>query len=990
MTKKYDALGRVVAERDAEGFTKAYSYDALGNQTTSTDALGFVTSVSYDALRRPVRVADGLGTLKETTYDKVGNVVAETDGFGHTTHKGYDGLRRLVSVTDAVGNASKVTYDAAGNVVVKTDADGHTTRMRYDARNQLIAAINGVGNTTRYGYDGVGQRTEETNPLGIVTRSAYDQAGQLVAVTLNYRADTVADQQTNVTTRFTYDPAGNRTSITDPNGHTTTFTPDDAGQLAAETDALGNTTRYQYDQVGRQVKRIDATGTMVVSTYNRNGLLVGVAYPDGSTVTRAYDGNRNLVTRRDSTGTTSLTYDKRNQPTSEETPRRRTDSAYDAAGNRVSLRYADGKLVRYAYDDAHRLKSIVSPDGATTTYERDGVGQVVRQVNGNGTATVQQYDAANRLAVVETRRDNGNGTLIVQVAYDYDEAGQRIKVDRSYAPSTLPTTTERYTHDPLARLVKMDRSDGVGISHTYDAAGNRTGWQGNDDPRTASARDNLDVVYQYDAADQLVQAWDRASNTQTAYVYDANGSRIEQRGAQEDITYGYDADHRLISVKQAWGSAAQEIAAMAYDGSGRRVTKAEAINGSALKTTAYLYDGLDPIATYATWGSDYTNLYRAEGGRILQQEQIGNNGGSGWLTQDALGSTVAVADANGTRARTLSYDPYGTMTATAGSGDQTAFTFTGQEDDEATGLYHFHARDYDPATATWLTRDPFRGAQDDPQSLHRYGYVKGNPVDAWDVLGYTPCGSYSKCQFSIPPGLNFLFQIIQMLRGRDLRADIDNVLSKVETGNEISLISLYDAWKGFKTKTLFHRDLVPETLKEIQAPTGKTKPIANWDFDADFSVGLDDTPEDGLTFSVCMTGSARGEFGGSFPTGNPLIRWDVFGALGGELKGCLKVNTHGSFEASSAELNLYDSINGRVYAELDARIAGVRVGIRGELKVNGAWKLNTLNLHEAVTPDSVKVSLEIAAFYGYKYWGKDWEDKDLLKVGIGIPIFSRN
>jgi RHS repeat-associated protein len=135
--------------------------------------------------------------------------------------------------------------------------------------------------------------------------------------------------------------------------------------------------------------------------------------------------------------------------------------------------------------------------------------------------------------------------------------------------------------------------------------------------------------------------------------------------------------------------------------------------------------------------------------------------GSAWFTHDALGSTVALTDESGTGSQAYRYAPYGSLTMRAGSSDvDNAFTFTGQELDASTGLYHFHARDYDPATATWLTRDPYRGTPDDPQSLHRYGYVKGNPVNLWDAYGYAAQGgTYGYSSEPISPFVEAIFKL---------------------------------------------------------------------------------------------------------------------------------------------------------------------------------------------------------------------------------------
>jgi len=990
---EYDALGRKLRSIDGEGFARSVAYDAVGNPVQTTDANGNMVVTSYDALRRKVEVRDAVGVVQRLAYDAVGSPIRETDGNGNSTTFTYDALRRRLTSTDAEGHTTAVVYDAVGNIVKQTDGNGNSTTFTYDARNQRLSLTNALGHSTTFMHDGVGRTTRETDALGVMTVSRYDAVGQLTAVTLNWNASSLPNERTNVTTTYAYDAVGNRVKTTNPNGASVTFTPALLRQLVAETDPLGTTARYVYDSVGNQIERREPNGNVVRTDYDRNNRVVRERYSDGAIVAQRYDGNGNLIEVRDRTGVTTFTYDARDRQVREAGPQGSVATAYDAADNRTSMTYPDGRSVRYDYARNRWLAAVTNPNGNVTRYTRDGVGQVTLQSSGNGTVTVQRYDTANQLLLVETRQGDARGRLLVAVSYVYDAVGQRTDTTYDYRDGQPRTVRERQRYDQLRRLLSKEDSEGVAVRYRYDAASNRLSWSGNDDPRTPKPFDAFEVAYTYDAADQLLRAEERVSGTVTTFSYDANGNRIERAAAREATVYSYEGSNRLAVAQefQVRGERRNptEITEMVYDGLGRRVTKTvdTEVGGGGAKTKRYVYAGSDPIGYTQEWNSQHLNLYRTEGGRVLAQDRYtgGANGQQLWLTQDGLGSTVGLAHDNGRSAKNYRYDSYGIPdTREFDSDTHVSFMYTGQEYDESTGLYHFYARDYDPETGTWLTRDPYRGTPDDPQSLHRYGYVKGNPTNLYDVLGYAACGTYGKCKPTVPEGFDLLFQLIKMATGRDLRADIDNVFSKTEGGGEVSLKNLYDIWKGQKTKGLFHRNLVPETLREINAPTGKIRPIAKVDLDWDMAIGLEDTPDAGTTFFACLSGGLRGEFGGSFPTGNPLIRVDVYGALGGELKGCLKFSEYDGIEASSIEANLYGSINGRVYAELDARIAGARVGIRGEVKVSVGFKAT----FKERNVEPIKVGFELAAFYGYKFWGRDWEDNDIVKVGGSYPLFE--
>ena len=62
------------------------------------------------------------------------------------------------------------------------------------------------------------------------------------------------------------------------------------------------------------------------------------------------------------------------------------------------------------------------------------------------------------------------------------------------------------------------------------------------------------------------------------------------------------------------------------------------------------------------------------------------------------------------------------------------FRFAGGLYDTDTGFVHFGARDYDPATGRWLSKDAARWTG----GYNFYGYVNGDPVNYIDVNGRNP------------------------------------------------------------------------------------------------------------------------------------------------------------------------------------------------------------------------------------------------------------
>jgi len=69
--------------------------------------------------------------------------------------------------------------------------------------------------------------------------------------------------------------------------------------------------------------------------------------------------------------------------------------------------------------------------------------------------------------------------------------------------------------------------------------------------------------------------------------------------------------------------------------------------------------------------------------------------------------------------------------------------YCGEQYDSDLGLYYLRARYYNPATGRFLSRDPEEGKAYDPQSLHKYLYAGGDPVNRVDPRGRADSADYS-------------------------------------------------------------------------------------------------------------------------------------------------------------------------------------------------------------------------------------------------------
>jgi RHS repeat-associated protein len=99
-----------------------------------------------------------------------------------------------------------------------------------------------------------------------------------------------------------------------------------------------------------------------------------------------------------------------------------------------------------------------------------------------------------------------------------------------------------------------------------------------------------------------------------------------------------------------------------------------------------------------------------------------------WYHLDHLNSTKAVSDEAVAVEVRYEYRAFGEQLARLGDGEAT-YTYSGKELDEATNLYYFNARYYDPAIGRFITLDPVQDGS------NWYVYCDNNPLSMVDPTG---------------------------------------------------------------------------------------------------------------------------------------------------------------------------------------------------------------------------------------------------------------
>lgn len=713
----YDGSGRVIKQIAADGGVTSFSYILLNPVvsrplvcidpnncpissvgfnpnvntspivfTTVTDPLGNATTYHFNPQGFLLDETDALGQM--TVYNRAAGtnqLLSFTDPLGRTTAFTYDNSGNATSITRLAGTQNAVTtnfaYDPGFNKVTNaTDALGHTTALKYDPAGNLLSVTDPLGEQSAFSYDETGELTATVDPLGNTTRFAYTN-GDLTATTdpLGRTTARVTDSDSRLiritnpqgqSTQFQYDPLNQITQIIDPAGNPTTFNYDGNGNLLALTDALGHQTTYTFDSLDRLSTRTDPLGHSESYQYDQNGNLTQFTDRRGVVATNKYDPlNRRMLAQFASESSISYSYDAASRLT------QATSSvtgpilrSYDALDRLVVEDTPQGS-VSYGYDAAGRRTSMDVSGQSTVNYSYDNANRV-KQINQGSSAVAFAYDADGR----RTSLILPNG---ITMGYGYDQASQLRAINYTLGANTLGSLT-----------------------YTYDLAGRRTAVGG------SFARTNLPQAAgpaAYNTNNQLTQ-WKGANLT-----YDANGN-LTSDGVS---TYSWNARNQLVSISGPTAVTFQ------YDPFRRRVSKTN------IGTTQYLYDGLNPVQELS---GDTPSANLLAGGLDEYFIRTDTAGTRNFLT-DALGSTLAFTDTAGTAQTSYTFGPFGNTTLN-GANTTNSFAYTGRELD-ATGLYFYRARYYNPALQRFISEDPigFSGG------INTYAYADDDGVNFTDPLG---------------------------------------------------------------------------------------------------------------------------------------------------------------------------------------------------------------------------------------------------------------
>jgi RHS repeat-associated protein len=704
-TWTYDSFNNIKTYKNRRGKTTTYGYDASGNLTSVTGpdpgSGAPVTQYGRDPAGTGLLTSITDPRSKATTYSYTdGNLSSITTPLGEKTTMSYDGSGRKLTQVDARGNVAgsdpsqyttTLTYDNADHLLTRTDPLNHTTTSTYDPAGNLLSVKDANNHTTVYGYDAANHLTSVTAP-----------------------------DQTQ--TAYIYDGVGNRTTRTDANNHATTFGYDTANRLISMTTPGGRKWTYGYDKNGNRTQIVDASGNAtptggdgtITYDYDQLNRVTAYFYSDlqgGHTSHFYYDQNGNRTEITDNFGNTveQATYDALDRLLGASAYGNGFSYAYDKAGNVTQRTYPGNAVATYTYDDDERMQNVTN-SGATTSYGYDAASNLKTTTLpvGNGYVETRSYDRASRLTELKTQKGS---SVLADVLLTLDPVGNPLSAVQSGATSI----TANYSYDSRDWLTSVcyqatPCTSGTSpfIRWTYDSVGNRL----------TEARPTGTTTSSYDVDDRLLSAG------ATSYSYDANGNET----AAGSTTFTYNGLNQLLSTTNG-----RTTTTYSYSADGRRLTASTGSNASS--NTKFAWDVLGSFPQLAVEQDGNGALLRSYlyG---LNRVAMRSGGANYYYHYDQLGSVINVTSSTGATQWTESYEPYGALrTETKNSNQAPAnlMKFTGEYLDP-TGLYHLRARQYDPKSGRFLSRDPLQPTVDSPYA-QAYDYVNNRPTVGTDPTG---------------------------------------------------------------------------------------------------------------------------------------------------------------------------------------------------------------------------------------------------------------
>lgn len=672
-------IGRVTqGAQTTDGLTVAGAACGTTCMIVSDQKTGYVSGVKTTTQTMPYAVTTQTGYYPPTWAD--------------ATVTTYDVLDRPVTISAPDQTASSFSYGLDGNLqkTTATDAENHITYSWKDAWGRTVKVLPPAGAWLTYEYDAADRLTVVKQfPSGGTTAFA--------------------------TTTITYDVAGRKTQMVDPNMGTWVYTYDAAGNMLTQRDAKLQTVWFGYDALNRLIQKRE--------TSSSGALLASYSYDQGDNGI----GRRSSMSAGDGTVQSMWSYDARGRVTQQTdviagVGAYTTAWSYNSADRVTNMTYPSGEVVNYTHLLQGGVSQVASSQAAYLTgASYDASGRAIERLLGNGVKNTWSYNAwietnkGGRLSTAQAYKTSAPTPRIQDLSYSgYDKVGNLTDLSDVAANETL-----HFDYDALNRLNAV--SGAYSDNPEYDPRGNLS---------QKMKLDGTPLTLSYPTGTAPARPHAAQSVGSSTFQYDANGSMTQRVVGGVTYTLTYDIQNRLTSISGGGLSASYT-----YNADGARI-KAVVTTGGVTRTTGYVGDYFEislgqprasapggslpncalprrcvffPMANSGLIlypGQAWYSYYFAGSSRIalrVKSNQLNLDDGVFYFLSDHLGGTAITLNDSGVKTAELRYTAWGETRYTSGS-TPTQRRYTGQLEAEA-GLYFYNARWYDAARGSFLSAD---------------------------------------------------------------------------------------------------------------------------------------------------------------------------------------------------------------------------------------------------------------------------------------------
>ncbi|MCP4288583.1 MAG: hypothetical protein GY792_29870, partial [Gammaproteobacteria bacterium] len=463
-------------------------------------------------------------------------------------------------------------YDALGRVKTVIATDETETLYAYGISTVAEDGVDGMlkeivtdpnTNTTKTLTSPWG-RVKEVHPeIGPWTKYYFDTTNQLTMVEQYQAGGTTLIEDTTMT----YDRAGRKLTMDDPDMGAWAYTYNALGNLETQTDARGCTITFDYDALSRLThKAYSGVPTSCDSTLDVTYLYDDYSHPvfNGFTGGDAIGMRTGMI---DGSGYAFWAFDNRARLI-KETKHVSGVGAFTSqwgyyASNQVKwMIYPDGERLDYGYHNQGALDSLTTNETIGAYVEGssyDNAGRLTSRVLESNTLNVDyeyyDWDVVNGMGRLRqlTAGASGAPTGLQYLVYTYDAVGNILSIADHNAGGTQ---TQSFTYDALNRLETAQATGGTGgayplETYSYDSAGRLNGLPG---------------MGTYSYSSSHIHAVTKLDGVQK-YWYDAVGNQTQRIVGGKTYDLFYDAENRIYKAEENDTA----LGTYVYDGDGNRV-----------------------------------------------------------------------------------------------------------------------------------------------------------------------------------------------------------------------------------------------------------------------------------------------------------------------------------------------------------------------------------------------------------------------------------